>query len=53
MPTAEEEPGRTGSRLPDEVSEVHRARDREELDERRERTRDGTAGPVREAKRQL
>ncbi|MEW1786119.1 hypothetical protein AB0391_05425 [Streptomyces albidoflavus] len=50
MLTADEALGRAGSRLLDEVSELHKAESRAELDEGRERTREGIAGLVREAK---
>jgi hypothetical protein len=50
MLTADEALGRGGSRLLDEVSELHKAESRAELDEGRERTREGIAGLVREAK---
>ncbi|CAI4172016.1 hypothetical protein CCOS2040_19615 [Streptomyces albidoflavus] len=50
MLTADEALGRAGSRLLDEVSELHKAESRPELDEGRERTREGIAGLVREAK---
>lgn len=50
MLTADEALGRAGSRLLDEVSELHKAEGRAELDVGRERTREGIAGLVREAK---
>ncbi|RZD80493.1 hypothetical protein [Streptomyces albidoflavus] len=50
MLTADEALGRAGSRLLDEVSELHKAEGRVELDVGRERTREGIAGLVREAK---
>ncbi|WP_436738453.1 hypothetical protein [Streptomyces sp. BBFR102] len=51
--TADEGLGREGSRLLDVVSELHKAESRGELDEGRVRTREGMAGLVREAGRQL
>lgn len=53
MLTADEGLGLAGSRLLDEVAELHKAESRGELDEGRERTREGIAGLVREAKGEL